>query len=695
MIDTEFRHLIKTLEGQVIDANVDDDDIGAQRDRNHRYYTLQPLGNEQTGRSQYVSPDVMDVVESKKAFFAETFLSARQVVRFTPETQGTKSDADAKTAYVNKVLQENNIEELLRDGWHDAFVAKRMVVLAEWENDTEEEVQTVQAMPAPQLHQLMQQDPMVLDLQPTEETQVQEVQGPQGQLMQVISGDLMVTKDASHIALTLIQPERYFRDPQVPYVRDAGYAGYDEDLSRGEMLLRGYDLEQVKTLAPDYQMAGVKDSAGRRAHDGGERKNTQGLVTEQETVTVYRTWTWLDENTLAGSAGMSELSEAGPGLYEIHWASGEVLIKDGSPCIYEAQEMPFFEWTEYKISHADQGLAVSDVVAHTQKTSSTLKRLVLDNQQMRNTSRMEAVVGAVQNPRDLLDNKIGGVVWTKRLGSVAPLVAPELSGMTFQVIEMLAQDKEERAGLSRLSQGLNTDVLGKQNAADMVARLTNASNRRVMRAARDFAQTFLVPLCRYVYRLGARHDTRLAQVEVSGQFQQVNPAQWEDKDIPMRVHAALTPEEALTHAQGLLMMHQAILGSAQLGSQLPMLYGLEQQHALMDDVFDAFGVVDSSRYLMRPDTPQFQQMMQQQQQQQMQAKQEADLMKQFQFGLLKSGDQRSWFEAKLKGQEAQVNAADKASDNLREDEKFNWKKNVDSQELVIEKQQRRGVDVGG
>ena len=67
MARNKFR-LVYTLEAQITESEAGAFDVGEQRERNHRYFTGQPLGNEQKGRSQYISPDVMDVVQSKKAF---------------------------------------------------------------------------------------------------------------------------------------------------------------------------------------------------------------------------------------------------------------------------------------------------------------------------------------------------------------------------------------------------------------------------------------------------------------------------------------------------------------------------------------------------------------------------------------------------------------------------------------------------
>ena len=55
-------NLVKLLEAQVMASDSTLDQVGEQRERNHRYYTMQPLGNEQRGRSHYVSPDVLDSV---------------------------------------------------------------------------------------------------------------------------------------------------------------------------------------------------------------------------------------------------------------------------------------------------------------------------------------------------------------------------------------------------------------------------------------------------------------------------------------------------------------------------------------------------------------------------------------------------------------------------------------------------------
>ncbi len=684
--------LISTLEAQITEADASSHELGEQRERNHRYYAIQELGNEIRGRSHYISPDVFDVVEGKKSYFTETFFSGRRPIQFKATEGGSKIEADAKTAYVYQQLERNNWYEMARDGWHDAFVAKRMVILPEWEDDTEVYTEQVQGLTPPALQQLLQSDPAIIDVQPLE-GQTQQIAAGTG-LIQVFSGTLEITRDTGYVKLTLIQPERYFRDPNVTYVRDAMYAGFSEDVARSELINRGYNPELVDRLNTEYRFRSEEEDAARKRHDSSwTRRRLHKRNPEAQTVTVYRTFTWIDVTDYAelfgdeSQGGERNINPEGLGLYEIHWSHGEVLEwADGSLAIREIEEIPFEEWTEHKISHAEHGLATADVVAHTQKTNSTLKRLVIDNQQMRNTSRYEAVTGRLKNPRELLDNSIGGVIWTNQIGSVAPLATPELSPMTMQAIEMLDQDKEERAGLSRLAQGMNTDAVRYQNAADMVERLTNAANRRVMRACRDFANDLLIPLAKKMIVIGAQNDTKAYPMELSGQQAMIRPADWDITSMKCEPHPALTPDEGLKYAQTLLMMDAQLLQKRQVDPVWGVMYSAKEQHALMDDVFDALGVVDTSGYMKRPDSPEVAQALQQMQAQQQAMQQQMAQQSQVQFGMMQSMDQREWFRAQTDAGKLQLDATDKAADNIREDDKFEHQKVVDLEELRLERE---------
>ena len=689
-----MKRIVKLLEEQITESEAGAYDVGDQRERNHRYVTLQPLGNEQKGRSHYIDPSVLDAVEAKKALFSETFLSNRQTVKFKAGGQQKPYEADAKTAYAMEALRKNNHETIFRDGWHDAFVAKRMVVGAFWTKDTKDVTLDISGAQPQQIQQLIAQQGQVIDI---DDSQVQP--GPQGMM-----GSLTVTVDDSYCKLELIQPERFYRDPLASYPRESQWCAMEKDVPRGTLITDGYDPDQVESLSVDYRFRSDEEDAARKAHDmSWTRRSQYDRSDDQQHVTSYKTWTWLNlSDDQFADMGLSFEPTDSIELVEIHWAHGEILNwADGTAAISIVEEMPFFEWCEMKISHAEFGLCTADVMAHTQKVQSTLKRLIIDNQQMRNNSRYEAVVGALKNPRDLLDSTIGGVVWSRAIGSVAPLATPELSPMTLAVVQMLQQDGERRDGYSSLGKGTNGDAVRYQNAEGMIDRLTQAGTRRPMKDARDWALTFLVPLCQYIVTLGIRNDQSQTELEVGGRIVPINPQEWSDDELSVDVAVALTPQEGKEHAQMLMMMHQTMAADPELAT----IYKVPQKHALMDAVFDAMGVSDSTPYMQRPDSPEYQQAMQEQQKKVEEHTKKQDELTYLKADLEKSKDRREWDSLEWDKTQDMDNAnreerkLEEEAKNNSEKMQLGWaefqqKALVDQQEVMLEDQQKRPVGVG-
>lgn len=697
------RELINLLEAQVSEADSTIDEVGQQRERNHKYYTLQKLGNERPGHSHYISPDVFDVTESKKAFLDETFNTGRQPVKIRPTAFGSQDEADQKTAYGNMVLQNNDWFAISQDGWHDAQVAKRMVLFLEWSPEETTERAEVQGLTDIALQQAMQQNPRLLDVQPMPGGQVTPFLA-NGVALPAYSGPVEQLIDSSQVRLTLIQPERYGRDGNVTYVKDATFAFFSEEIARSELIKRGFDPDQVSGLATDYDFRRNEEDSARKAHDSSwTRKRLHNRPRETQTVEYFRTWTWLDMSDVGDES--ATINPDGLGLFEIHWCNGEVLrYADGREAIHEAAEMPFLEWQEYKISHAEHGVATADVVAHTQRTNSSLKRLVVDNQTRTNTSRHVVQSGALKNPREFLDNRVGGTIWSKidPQRAVMPLPIAPLSPLTMQAIEMLDQDKEERSGVSRLSQGLSTDAVRYQNADSMIERLTNNANKRLAKMARSFAQ-FTGSVMAMICRLAAAHDRASYPMEIGGQQVMVTPSQWSGQTSGYAVDAALTQDEGLRRAQGLLGMDAQMMAKITAGQQSgdptwSYIYGPKQQHALFDDVFEALGWPDTQRYMQRPDSPEIQQALMQfqqsrQQQQALQMQQQA-----YQLQALGETAAAQSMAAKADALYKQAQTADLAMDNRREDEQLaleredkehKWR--VDERELALEAQQGRNV----
>jgi hypothetical protein len=66
---------------------------------------------------------------------------------------------------------------------------------------------------------------------------------------------------------------------------------------------------------------------------------------------------------------------------------------------------------------------------------------------------------AALNPREMLENRLGGLVNVRRPDSIAPLPQNNLNPFVFEVLKQLSADKEESTGISALSKGLNKDAI--------------------------------------------------------------------------------------------------------------------------------------------------------------------------------------------------------------------------------------------
>lgn len=670
-----MRDLLKILEQQREESDSSLFENRDQMRRNMEYYAALPFGDEQAGRSRYVSPDVHDAVESFKALFRETFLSSRDVVRFVSDGSTSGEEAIAKTKYVNRAFDAAGKAQMFSDLWHDAFVCKRGSILVERVPDPQDVEIPVDGAPYEMVQAQLAQMGNVVSVDESDVTAevIQSIDPMTGQIAQntVLRGTIRAVIDEEKWSFTVMEPERYLRDPQAATIEDSMWCIYMDFIPRGTLIRRGYDRDQIEGLSTETRYNTNEIDQSRKAFDhSDDRKQRQSRHDEQENVTVYKTWTWLNLSKIPDY----DMAADEVRLYEVHWVKDEILKwADGNLAIREVDEVPIFEWSQLRIPHAESSMCVADLVAHNQRAKSQLQRAIINNQNIRNSTRFEAVPEQMYDPAQLIDNTLGGVVFTESIGSVAPLATPELSPLTFQALQMIDLDNERRSGMNSLAKGMNTDALRYQNAADMVDRLTNAAKTRPMGAARDFAETFLIPLCKYLVRKAMEVDFSQSTVESGGKQIVIAPQSWQSDASEMKVVAALTPQEAEDQAQKLLTMHQLISADPLLSQ----LYGIQQRHAVIDEVFEAMGISDTTKYLMRPDSPEFRQQQQIQEQmqqaQQMQAMQMAQMQAQMQQMMLE-----------LEYTKEANRQLDRMEDNTREDFKARLDERQGDRKLDIE-----------
>ena len=686
--------LLASLENMINAADsYSESEIGEQRDKGHSYYYGMPLGNERTGRSQHVSMDVFDAVESVKAMLMETFTADRNVCRFDPQTAEDFLPAKMATALTNYIFyRENKGSKILHDVIHDALVAKTGIVKRYYKNYYEYDEETFEGLDEASFNQLASDENVTItEYQDTQ--QVGETQDPQtGQVVQVAqalySGELLRKIDKSKICIEVIPPEDFLVTPRATDEEDADFCSHRTSRTRGELLSEGYDPELVAKLDEDKDMKG-DGRIGRDAVDGFRHDDDNSDNHDRQYVTIYESYMKKYREDLQKCVVLKVLH------------SRRVMLD-----VEIVSEKPFRYFTPFPLPHRFHGMSLADVLFDIQKTQSSLKRGVVDHTFMTNTSRFIANLSLVKNPRDLLQNKVGAVIDVNSPNPesvVRPMPMPNLSGTVFQAIENLETEKEARSGMSRMARGMDSTVVSKQNSSDLITQFMNASNRRIMVMARNLAENFLKPLMHDIYRLAVENESQEKMVQLDGQFVPVNPQFLGDR-TEMSVAVALTPEEQAQEAQVLLSLDQQFTMNPN-DPNVGGMYNAPQRHALLSRAYELLNIKSGGMYLFDPNSPEFQQQQQQMQQQQEEAAAKQAEVEKFNAGMtarqvavlegqLELDVMKEQNKMLIEMENMQHSQEEKESRLMLDVEKQTHDMEMSEAELQLESEQKRNVSIG-
>ena len=120
---------------------VNDSQLSFERSEAINFYLGLPFGNETEGRSQVVSYDVQDTIESALPQLLKVFVAGDKVVTFDPKGPEDQDAADQETDYVNHVVMEKNAGFNIFYVWFkDALLSKNgyVKVYTETEDEMEE-----------------------------------------------------------------------------------------------------------------------------------------------------------------------------------------------------------------------------------------------------------------------------------------------------------------------------------------------------------------------------------------------------------------------------------------------------------------------------------------------------------------------------------------------------------------------------
>jgi hypothetical protein len=277
-------------------------------------------------------------------------------------------------------------------------------------------------------------------------------------------------------------PEDFGYSRDAENIAEATYVVARERVRAFELLARGYDAELVAQLdasgAINDIMDKVRDVAASQSHE-----THQGGIGNHRIVVVLEHYI-----RIVGDDGTVVIQRV------VTNADATILLDQGT-----VTDIPFAIGTPYPMPHRVMGNSIPDMTMDVQRIRSTLLRMGLDSGYFALNQR-PVVSDQGQNEHtltDVLNNVPGGPIRVKTQDGVS---YPPSQGVSFDVFgayEIMAAMIENRTGIIRAANGLNSDALHDTMGGQEV--LNAASQKRTRLMARNLAETMIAPMFRLAH----------------------------------------------------------------------------------------------------------------------------------------------------------------------------------------------------
>ena len=523
---------------------VNDSQLSFERSEAINFYLGLPFGNEVEGRSQVVSYDVQDTIESALPQLLKVFVAGDKVVTFDPKGPEDQDAADQETDYVNHVVMEKNAGFNIFYVWFkDALLSKNGYVKVYTETEDEMEEVEYSGLTDAQLQMLASDDK-------TEVLEHTAYPDPSVDIAMLQQQAMMNNQDP----MSIMQPMLHDVKLKVTESKDS---------------------IKIKNVAPENMMVSV-DTTGPSLNDARFVQHRE-LMAVADIAEAFNISESKVESIMSDTRSVFEQESNSRDIYSEEFDRAvdedDALVKDtyikingerwryvvlGNEIIYKEQceYVPFACITPMIMPHRHIGRSYSDLTQDIQMIKSTLLRGQLDNMYLANNGRY-AISDRV-NLDDMLTSRPGGIVRVSgEPGSaIMPLQHPPLPASTFSMVEYMDSMKEKRTGITAYNQGLDSNSLNK--TASGVAQIMSAAQQRIELVARTFAETGVKDLFQLVHRLVRTTLTKPDIIRLRNRWVEVDPREWKArKDMSISVGlGAGNKDQQLMHLTTILQMQK-------------------------------------------------------------------------------------------------------------------------------------------
>ena len=575
MSQQDIQSAIKTAIQSAIDYV--DSDIADQRERAQSYFDGNVDLDHEEGRSRVVSTKVRDVVRGAKPSLMRIFMSNNKFVEFTPKGPEDVANAEQATAYTHWVFNKVGGYNVLSNAIHDSLVKKVGIVKVWWNQETIAKTYTYENLSDQEVQVLVSKEG------------VEVVEHRQEIEMEMDEFDIEIERNVHHMVITHkyeegemviegVPPEEFFIDGSAKSIDDAYICCHRSEKRAGDLVAMGIDQDVVDNLngSDNDSLIGNIEKIQRFGESITDDEDVDNDPSMRQ-VLVTEAYLRIDAE--------------GDGIPTLH-----KFLCGGTD--YEVLEMepwdkaPFADFHVDPEPHAFYGRSLAELVINDQDTTTSVLRGILDNVALVNTPRLEVNEDLVEMD-DVLNNEIGAIIRSEQIGSINPLTVPFVAGSTLPALQYLDMLVEEKTGISKMSMGLNADML--QNTSATAAALTaQAGAGQVEVMARNLAEG-TKRLFQLMLHVAVKNSPDEQMMRLNGQFVPVDPAIW-DSSMDMEINVGLGTGQEDAKAAALMQTFQTQQQIWQTYGPQNGLVSMTQMRNTLADTLALSGFNNADRY---------------------------------------------------------------------------------------------------
>jgi len=519
LTDTE---ILYTVEQEIQNSQgVAGDDISQDRSKAMDYYNgdMTEYLDVEEDRTNVVSRDVLDTVESVLPSMIKIFYDQDNIVDFQPVGPEDEPQAEQETAVVRHIFLEENEGFLnLYTFLKDALLSKNGIMKVCWVED-EWEREEYKGL------DLVEVDSLLAD-----QTREIEIEDYDATDQQNISITIKTRRREGHVEVMPTPPEEFgiSRGAVSPDPGAATFSFHRKKTTTGELIEAGYDRDKIESLPFDDDQIGTDERLARYMHTD-EQLGADNFNKVARPVWITEAYLKLDVK----DDGIGILHKVTLAASNANFqASGAVLLDKE-----EVDAVPFFSASPVLRTHAFSGLSLADLVMDIQEIRTILLRAIVDNTLQTANQRTAANDNVVID--DLMTSRPGGIVRTKGKTppgqNLMPIPQPQLPQQAFGLMELLEDTVKQRTGVGDEVQGLDTSALSNVNTGVIMAALEQ-SRMRIELMTRIIAEIGLKPLFRRIHELTKKNNTKPMAMKLKNEWVQIKPQSWRERtDVKVNV----------------------------------------------------------------------------------------------------------------------------------------------------------------